>query len=271
MADDSARGPMQVLEPIEVAPDTWLLTQLLAGPMDAFPLPLSSLLVAGEQPVLVDTGAAAGGIRRLAAIASIVDPAAVRWIFLSHEDPDHAGNLPALLRLCPQATLVTSWLTVRRLGPTFAAPLERCRWVNDGESFDVGDRILTALTPPLFDAPSTIGVFDRRTGVYWAADAFGTTAQPWQPDAVDLNAAWREGFFAFHGLLAPWHELADARRFAASVHRLRRLGLSALTSAHGPVIRGPRVADALELMLQLPGRVRSPMPGQAQLERLARG
>ena len=33
-------------------------------------------------------------------------PADVRWVFISHDDHDHIGNLLELLDLCPQATLV---------------------------------------------------------------------------------------------------------------------------------------------------------------------
>jgi hypothetical protein len=259
------------LEPVSVAADTWLLTQHLAGAAPLPPLPVSSLVIAGVQPVIVDTGTALGGPERIARIAAIVPLEAVRWIFLSHEDADHAGNIPTLLEQCPRATLVTSWLTARRLAASFAVPAERCRWINDGESFDAGDRVLTAITPPLYDAPSTRGLFDRRTGVYWAADAFGTAAAPWRDDAADIDvAAWEESAVAFHGLLAPWHELVDPRRFATRVHHLRRLAPTVLTSAHGPVIRGDRVGNALDLLLELPGRDPARLPGQAELEAYVR-
>ena len=33
----------------------------------------------------------------------------MRWIFLSHDDVDHVGNLAVLLELCPRATVLTSW------------------------------------------------------------------------------------------------------------------------------------------------------------------
>ena len=53
-------------------------------------------------------------------------------------------------------------------------PLERMRWVNPGESFDAGDRRLVAVRPPIFDAPTTRGLFDAKTGVYWAVDTFAS-------------------------------------------------------------------------------------------------
>ena len=63
---------------------------------------------------------------------------------------------------------------VERHTNCFDFPLDRCRWVMDGESLDVGDRTLHALRPPVFDSPTTRGLYDPTTGVYWAVDTFAT-------------------------------------------------------------------------------------------------
>jgi hypothetical protein len=48
------------------------------------------------------------------------------------------------------------------------------RWVNDGQSFHAGDGVLQAVRPPMGDGAGTRGLFDPTTGVYWAADCFGS-------------------------------------------------------------------------------------------------
>jgi hypothetical protein len=45
------------------------------------------------------------------------------------------------------------------------------RWVNDGESFEAYDRTLRAIRPPVWDSPTTRGLFDQSTGVYWGVDS----------------------------------------------------------------------------------------------------
>ena len=52
----------------------------------------------------------------------------------------------------------------------WATPLDRCRFVNDGDAIDAGDRRLVALRPPVFDNPTTRGLFGERTGVLWSVD-----------------------------------------------------------------------------------------------------
>ena len=51
-------------------------------------------------------------------------------------------------------------------------PLDRCRFLNENERLDLGDRTITAVRPPVFDNPTTRGMFDDRTGVFWSVDTF---------------------------------------------------------------------------------------------------
>ena len=75
-------------------------------------------------------------------VFSVVEPEDVRWIFLSHDDHDHLGNLDPVLELCPNATLLANYAMVGRLFGDIELPLERMRWINIGESIDLGDREL---------------------------------------------------------------------------------------------------------------------------------
>lgn len=72
---------------------------------------------------------------------------------------------------CPNATLVTTWFSMGRYAidsEDFWMPFDRVRWVRDGESFQAGDRTLVAVCPPFFDNPTTRGLLDTTTRVYWS-------------------------------------------------------------------------------------------------------
>jgi hypothetical protein len=56
--------------------------------------------------------------------------------------------------------------------------MERVHLVNPGESITVGDRTLTAWTPPLFDNPITTGLVDDRTRILFSSDC-AARAAPW--------------------------------------------------------------------------------------------
>jgi len=66
-------------------------------------LPVNSFLLKGDEPMLVDTGTSGTGSEFLDALASQIDPADLRWIWLSHMDADHIGNLERVLTAAPGA------------------------------------------------------------------------------------------------------------------------------------------------------------------------
>ena len=54
---------------------------------------INSMVILGKEPVIVDTGTPANRKQWLDDVFSLVEPEDVRWIFLSHDDVDHTGNL----------------------------------------------------------------------------------------------------------------------------------------------------------------------------------
>src|SRR5690349_7309272 len=180
-------------EPAELAPDTFLIRTAFAAAGEAMTMYQSSMLIRGEQPILVDTGPAAASDQWLDAVFGLVEPHDVRWVFVSHNDADHNGNVMAVLAACPRATLLTTSPAVARMTSSFDLPYERMRWLNFGDTFDAGDRTLEVIDVPVYDSPVTQGLFDRSTGGMWAVDAFACVVPTVDPPAVaaDLpQAMW---------------------------------------------------------------------------------
>ena len=73
-------------------------------------LALNAFVIQAGEPVLVDTGASALREPFLAALHQAIDPADLRYIWLSHMDADHLGNLDAVLKLAPEAKVITNFL-----------------------------------------------------------------------------------------------------------------------------------------------------------------
>lgn len=131
------------------------------------------MLILGEEPIVVDTGAPVHRQHWLDQVFSLVDPADIRWVFISHEHGDHIGALDDVLIAAPNATLMMNAFGEGRLALERSVPLHRSIWREPGETFDAGDRRLRMVLPPIFDGPATRGLLDERTGVLWAVDSFG--------------------------------------------------------------------------------------------------
>ncbi len=183
----------------------------------------------------------------------MVEPEDVRWIVLTHDDHDHVGNVGAALGVFPHATVVASWWLIERLTGAIEVDPRRLRWVNDGEALDIGDRVLAFERPPIYDNPTTSGVFDPSTGLYWGGDLGSAPAAAnatWAADLPQDEVAL--GFVAAHQWLSPWVDVVDDRAYQASVSRLANLGIEVWASTHAPVYDRRRVPRALDLLRPVP-------------------
>src|SRR5215211_6579880 len=151
MSSFAPLAPTMSVPPTQVAPDTFVIHQVqpaLGAPLFVY---INSLVILGEQPMIIDTGTPANREQWLKDAFTLVDPDEVQWVYLSHDDVDHAGNLDEVMTACRNATLVCNWAMVERHTNCFNFPLERCRWVMDGET----------LATPLPDPEATVADLDE--------------------------------------------------------------------------------------------------------------
>jgi flavorubredoxin len=263
-------APSVYVEPTEVATDTFVIHQVqpaLGQPLFVY---INSMVIRGAEPVIVDTGTPANRKQWLQDVFSLVEPKDVRWVFLSHDDVDHTGNLDEVMTACPNATLVCNWAMVERYTNCFDFPLERCRWVMDTESFDVGDRTLHALRPPVFDSPTTRGLYDPKTKLYWAVDTFATPLPDPQMGIADLDEEfWRELMWVFAaGAVSPWLTMVDHEKYGRHVDQVQDLDITTIAACHTPVIEGPYIEQAFARVREMPRLDPPVLPDQSILDQV---
>ena len=226
-----------MLAPRRLDPKTTVLPALLpvAG---AGVLPVNAALLEAEQPLLLDTGVGALRGDFLAALERLIDPAALRWIWITHADADHVGNLAAVLERAPAARIVTNFLGLGKLGLA-GLPTDRVFLLNPGQTLDLGDRRLTALTPPIYDAPETMAAFEPESRTLYSADCFGALLERGVATAADLaDDELRAGLLAWSRVDAPWLGDVDRAAFARNLDAVRRLGAARLVGGHLPPAEG---------------------------------
>ena len=263
-------APTINVPPAKIAADTYVIQQVqpaLGQPLFVY---INSMVILGKEPMIVDTGTPANRKQWLDDVFSLVEPADVRWVFLSHDDVDHTGNLDQVMEACPNATLVCNWAMVERHTNCFNFPIDKCRWVMHDESFSIGDRTIHAVRPPVFDSPTTRGIFDPSTGVYWAADSFATPLP--DPDIAvgDLDPEfWRFGMMLFaYGAVSPWLALVDPDKYGRTVDRVQSLDITTIAGCHTPVIEGPLIQQAFDSIRGLPSIDPPPLPNQSVLDQI---
>lgn len=249
----------------KVADDTYVLPFNLPVPTVGV-LPMNTMVIRGREPVIIDTNCPIYRREYLDTVFSIVEPRDVRWIFLSHDDRDHSGNLMQVLEMCPNAKVIANFIGVGRLSDEWMLPMPRVYFLNRDESINIGDRTLTAVRVPLVDAPSTRGLWDPKTGVLYTADAFGAGIPHHVEEVGDLSFdAFEQGFFWFNRINYAYHDLLDPAKFDAVVGKLRALKPNVLCSYHGPPAVG-RANQLFAMLSKIPTMEPLQQPNQADLE-----
>ena len=263
-------APSVSVPPTKVADETWVIHQVQEACGQPLHVYINSMVIRGEEPVIVDTGTPANRRQWLEDVFSLVEPEDVRWIYLSHDDVDHSGNLDEVATLCPDARIVCTWAMVERHTNCFDFPLDRCRWVMHGESLDVGDRTLHAVRPPVFDSPTTRGLYDPTTRVYWAVDSFATPLPDPSMGVADLDPDfWQFGMTLFAlGAVSPWLSMADPVKYGDHVDLSQGLDIATVAACHSPVLEGRFIDEAFARVRELPTVDVPPLPDQSVLDQI---
>ena len=236
-------------------------------------LAINAFVLHGSEPILVDTGTVAGSDDFLTALESVIDPAALRWIWLTHTDFDHIGSMPALLAANPRIRVLTSFIGVGAMGlSSTPLPLDRVHLVNPGQTVSVGDHRLTAFRPPVFDSPVTAGFLDDRTGAMFSSDCFGALLPAVPENAADLDLdELRSGQARWATIDSPWVHDVDRGAFSAKLAGVRAIEPSLVCSSHLPPAPGSMLGVLVDALAATPDAPRFEGPDQAALEVMLSG
>jgi flavorubredoxin len=214
----------------EIAPGIHRIsTYLPDGPPGG--ITFNQFVVVDEEPLLFHTGT-----RRLFpavrdAVATIVDPTAIRWISSGHASrPDEYGALSEWETAAPHAStahgragcfLCLSDMSGRPLRP-----------LADGEVLDLGSHRLRWIDTPHVPGPWEAGVlFDQTTGTLFCGDLFARAGQADPVTTSDIS----EAAIAHDELM---HGNAYTPDTGPTLRRLAGLDPQRLALMHGPTFQG---------------------------------
>ena len=229
-------------------------------------LPINAFVIRAAEPILVDTGLGVLRDAFMQNLRSLVPLKDLRWLWLTHMDADHIGNLARILIEAPKLRVITTFLGMGKM-LLHQLPVDRVFLLNPGQHLDIGDRRLAAVKPPSFDAPETTGFFDTKTRAFFSADCFGALMKEPAEAAEDMVPSdLREGLITWTTVDSPWLHMADEGQFGSSLDMVRKLEPSVILSHHLPPAAG-----ITEFLLKTLASARSAPaflgPDQAALER----
>jgi hypothetical protein len=238
-------------------------------------IPVNAFVLHAAEPVVIDTGLSLPDRGFMDALGSVIDPADVEWIWITHPDRDHTGAVFDLLQVAPRACVITTFIGMGIMSTERPLPIERVYLLNPGQSLEVGDRRLTGFRPPLFDNPATVGCYDDQSGVCFSSDCFGAPMPSAElatcPDVGYLQAdELRTAQLLWATVDSPWVHTVDQAKYLDSLKTLQAVDPAQILSTHLPPAVG-RTPEFLDMLAVAPGADPFIGPDQAALERLLAG
>jgi len=199
-------------------------------------LPVNAFVLNAAQPILVDTGLVPLSDEFMEKLSSVIDLTDLCWLWLTHTDQDHIGSLWRVLEAAPELRIITTYLGVGKMSLFSPLPMDRVHLLNPGQSIDVGDRILTAIKPPIYDAPETTGFYDPKSAALFSSDCFGALMSEPSDSAAGIGTEkLRDGMVFWATIDAPWLHLVNRTLFEKNLNSIRELSPKLVLSAHLPV------------------------------------
>lgn len=254
-------------EPFQVVPDIVVLPAHFPIPGMGF-LPVNAFVIKAEEPVLVDAGMGMESDHFMLALESIIDPRDLRWFWITHDDADHTGSVQKVLEAAPKARLVAGALAALRMSTAWPIPMDRFYWLNPGESINVGDRNLIAVRPPLFDNPTTIGIYDDKSEAFFSADCFGAIIPSPVRNVKDLEQeALFQGMVTWATADSPWVHMVEPSVFNRSLNNIHQMAPKIILSGHLPPAL-EKTDQFLDWIARVPASSPFVAPDQAALEQI---
>ena len=259
-----------MFEPYQAAPDIVVLPAYFSIPGLGI-LPVNAFVLKAAEPVLVDTGLVPLSDQFMEKLSSVINPKDLRWLWLTHTDQDHIGSLQRILKVAPKLRVITTFLGVGKMSLFQPLPMDRVYLLNPGQSISVGDRILTAVKPPSYDAPETTGFYDPKAAAFFSADCLGALMSEPQQYADDIAAKdFQEGVVRWATVDAPWLHGLDKALFGKTLDRIRQMSPKMILSSHLPVARD-MTEQLLGYLAAVPAAEPFVGPDQQALEAMLKG
>jgi len=217
----------------EIAPDIFRINTFIPDANLGF----SQFLVRDDEPLLFHTGMK--GLFPLVreAVATLIDPAKLRWIGFSHFEADECGSLNEWQVVAPDATPVCS-MVGKMVSVDDFAPKNPAKGMVDGETFTTGSKryrfIATPHVPHCWEAGM---LFEETAGVLFCTDLLHQNGDVEPLTTSDVIGRARETFQEYQaGPLAnyfPYTKSTDGE-----LKRLAALKPKILATMHGSVYEG---------------------------------
>ena len=133
----------------------------------------NSYLIMDEKITLVDGVKAYLTHEQLERLKSVVDFSKISYLVVNHVEQDHSGSIPEIMKLAPQAVIITNNAGKQALEAHFDTTGWQYQIIKTGDSVNIGKRSLSFLTTPMLHWPDSMMTYVAEDKLLLPNDGFG--------------------------------------------------------------------------------------------------
>jgi len=193
----------------------------------------NAYLIIDEKILLVDTVKHYLCDEMLQRIRTVIDPSEINYVISNHVEMDHSGSLPMLMKLCPDATVITSPNGEKGLKKHYKADW-KLKVVNTGEAINIGRRNPRFVLTQMVHWPDSMATYIPEDKLLLPNDAFGQHIA--SPERFDDQVGWdivrEEAAKYYANIVLPYGAQVDK-----ALEALSGLDIDMIAPSHGIIWR----------------------------------
>jgi len=236
---------------MEIAPDIYRISTFHPD----FGIQFNQFLIKDDEPFIMHTGMKKMFAVTREAVASLIEPAKLRWIGFSHFESDECGALNELLNIAPNAQAVCSFVGAMVTVNDFAD--RPARALADNEVLAIGSHRLKFLATPHLPHGWDAGLFfEERDKTLLCSDLF---FHPGDPEPLtESDVVGRASMSITESMAGPLaNDMPYTPYTDATLRRFADLEPRTLALMHGTSFRG----DGRRAILDLAGVIQEKLAG----------
>ncbi len=150
------------------------------------------------RPIILDCGSQLHRAEIIADLDEVLGGAAPAYVFLTHSELPHSGNLQQIVERWPEIQVLISSLLLKYIELAPIMPLDQITTVDPGTTLELAGRELRFVNALLKDQPGTQWIYDVRTATLFTGDGFGYYHSADACEQFDDEAITDEGLRDYH-------------------------------------------------------------------------
>ena len=204
----------------------------------------NSYLIMDDKITLVDGVKHYMSDEMIARVKSLTDFSKIEYVIVNHVEMDHSGNIPVVMKLAPQAKVVTNMAGKAALEAHFDTAGWNFEIVKTGDVLNIGKRNLEFMTTPMLHWPDSMMTYVKEDKLLLSNDGFG---QHYATDSIfvkdePFDVVMQNAKSYYANILFPFGAQAEkALNTAGSLG----LDIDMIAPSHGCIWSGEKEVDAI--------------------------